>query len=125
MSLSPQYEDSAVFLNELKDISNKYSVSRNQNTLTCSAKRQPLRESESSVSGILDQNEFLRQNNENRDLNQYWYSKITIDTLCDAVRESASISGGNRVAFLSTPSLFFSLSREERENCALFDVSIR
>ncbi|KAL7482434.1 hypothetical protein ACHAW6_008109 [Cyclotella cf. meneghiniana] len=121
MSLSPHHEDSAVFLNELKDISTTYSASRNQNTRTCNAKRQTSRESESSVSGILLKNEFLRQNHEKRDLNQYWYSKMTIDTLCDAVRESALISGGNRVAFLSTPSLFFSLSREERESCALFD----
>lgn len=124
MPLSPQHEDSVVSLNESKDISTTYSASRNQNRLTCNAKRQTLRESESSVSGILLKNEFLRQNHENRDLNQYWYSKMTIDILCDAVRESALISGGNRVAFLSTPSLFFSLSREERESCALFDVSL-
>lgn len=68
-------------------------------------------------------NEFLNQTGENADLNQYWYSKQTIDVLCNAIREGSSSCDGIRVAFLSTPSLFFSLSEEEREHCELFDVS--
>jgi len=71
--------------------------------------------------GCEDDNNFLRQTGENRDLNQYWYSKNTIEILCNAITEGLSISNGSRVAFLSTPSLFFSLSSKERENCALFD----
>lgn len=60
---------------------------------------------------------------ENADLNQYWYSEKTCETLCAAVRESMSLKGGAsaRVAFLSTPSLFFSLSEEERKQCTLFE----
>jgi len=66
-------------------------------------------------------NEFLCQTSENPEHNQYWYSKNSINTLCNAIREGLSLHDGNRVAFLSTPSLYFSLSPEEREECALFD----
>ncbi len=60
---------------------------------------------------------------ENGDLNQYWYSEKTCEALCTAVKESISLKGGEsaRVAFLSTPSLFFSLDEEVRKQCTLFD----
>eukprot|EP00758_Cryptobia_borreli_P007834 Tbor_TRINITY_DN5333_c0_g7::TRINITY_DN5333_c0_g7_i1::g.4763::m.4763 len=45
--------------------------------------------------------------NEDRLLNQYWYSAATIDTLCREIELR-----GRKVAFLSTPSLFFSLKNE-------------
>ena len=60
---------------------------------------------------------------ENPNLNQYWFSEDTRETLCNAVRESISLKGGSttRVAFLSTPSLYFTLSDEERKQCTLLD----
>ena len=140
----------AAILQELKEISNRHSPynkslaprvssssSASTNTLNC------MGEKENSLNNMGDENKFnddnqdcndntfLSQTNEKRDLNQYWYSKHTIDTLCNAVREGLSLSssssskGSNaRVAFLSTPSLFFSLSSKERQQCTLFDVSL-
>lgn len=66
---------------------------------------------------------FHSINAEKGDLNQYWYSEKTCKVLCDAVQESISLKGGEsaRVAFLSTPSLFFSLDEEVRKQCTLFD----
>lgn len=62
-------------------------------------------------------------NEENPNLNQYWFSEDTRETLCNAIRESILTKGGStaRVAFLSTPSLYFTLSDEERKQCTLFD----
>ena len=64
------------------------------------------------------------------DLNQYWYSASTIDTLTSAVRARVfqdrplqdRPDGCTRdVAFLSTPSLYFSLTPAERQGCCLLD----
>ena len=138
----------AAILKELREISNKhspYNGSTSNTTTSKAAAEEPnkrprlaalsssdaLSEKENSsenADGINNNegttcNEFLCQTGENRNLNQYWYSKKTIEVLCSAIREALSISKGSRVAFLSTPSLFFSLSSKERERCALFDVS--
>src|SRR5688572_2091064 len=52
-------------------------------------------------------------------MNQYWYSAATIDTMVAEIEKVAK-----RVAFLSTPSIYFSLKNEElRRNSKLFDVS--
>lgn len=66
---------------------------------------------------------FLRRTRENPALNQYWYSARTVLALCGAVREVLARSDERRAAFLSTPSLYFSLTPRERARCALFDVS--
>ena len=141
----------AAILKELREISNKHSPYTGSNSNTTASKeaaeepnKRPrlaalspsaaLSEKENSsenVDGTTNNNnnggtasnEFLHRTGENRNLNQYWYSKNTIEVLCSAIREALSISKGSRVAFLSTPSLFFSLSSKEREHCALFDVS--
>lgn len=70
------------------------------------------------------QSNFHNNTSENVDLNQYWYTSMTCEVLCAAVKESILLKGGAnaRVAFLSTPSLFFSLDEEDRKQCALFDV---
>lgn len=70
---------------------------------------------------MANSNNFHNEVVEKHDLNQYWYSKTTCETLCNAVRGSISLKGRARVAFLSTPSLFFSLSEDERKQCMLFD----
>ena len=57
------------------------------------------------------------------DLNQYWYSEHTIATLVQAVREQQQQARGTRLktAFVSTPSLFFSLNASERHDCRVLD----
>ncbi|KAL3137528.1 hypothetical protein ABBQ38_004813 [Trebouxia sp. C0009 RCD-2024] len=64
-------------------------------------------------------NRFLARHIEKADLNQYWYSPATIDVL---VEELLTIS--KRAAFLSTPSLYFSLPKASdlRKRSALFDL---
>lgn len=96
---------------------------------------------------------FVEQYAENAEMNQYWYSPATIQTLCDAMVEMASHhhhsrSGSNtsssscssgsigsgsdssspitdlfKIAFLSTPSLYFALPINIRQHCNVFDVS--
>ena len=139
-----QHGKDAAILQELRDISNRHSpyhnnscnnnhlsgngsstTSEKENSVECCA--QVVNNKTSSLDTTVyhnDNNTFLTHTTENRDLNQYWYSKETIDTLCNAIREGLSlVDGGSRVAFLSTPSLFFSLSPKERQRCVLFDVS--
>mmetsp|Transcript_15339 Transcript_15339/g.28892 ORF Transcript_15339/g.28892 Transcript_15339/m.28892 type:complete len:176 (-) Transcript_15339:886-1413(-) len=69
---------------------------------------------------------FLVQHPEKSNFNQYWYSTTTIETLSRAILEvlrKGNCHQGTSVAFLSTPSLYFALSPQERINCKLFDVS--
>lgn len=61
---------------------------------------------------------FISENVENGDYNQYWYSKYTIDKM---VEEINHLNG--RVAFLSTPSLYFTVNEIVREKSFVFDVS--
>ncbi|GMH46058.1 hypothetical protein BSKO_14022 [Bryopsis sp. KO-2023] len=63
-------------------------------------------------------NQFLKRHAENGDLNQYWYSQHTIETLIKEI-ESVAIN----VAFLSTPSVYFSLAKASQlqANSRLFD----
>eukprot|EP00397_Hematodinium_sp_SG-2012_P030783 GEMP01032627.1.p1 GENE.GEMP01032627.1~~GEMP01032627.1.p1 ORF type:complete len:182 (+),score=24.90 GEMP01032627.1:62-547(+) len=63
-------------------------------------------------------NRFLDRNAENADLNQYWYSAKTIDVL---VQEIEALKAW-RTAFLSTPSIFFSLSEDFRQRSHFFDI---
>jgi len=68
-------------------------------------------------------NLFLESNPEDSNLNQYWYSSATIQVLSEAISEIMASTGGTRVAFLSTPSLYFALPAMDRKNCKVFDVS--
>ena len=131
----------AAILQELREISNRHSPYNNNNSNNASSNKRPrlgaAASSEKDSVKSQNSNTFLTSTDENGNLNQYWYSKNTIDTLCNAIREGLSIGGDSesssrsgsnssrRVAFLSTPSLFFSLSSQEREHCALFDVSFK
>jgi hypothetical protein len=63
--------------------------------------------------------QFLLNNPENADYNQYWYSKNTIKTITEEL-----INLGGRIAFISTASLFFSLPDENRLEAVLLDVCI-
>lgn len=51
-----------------------------------------------------------------RELNQYWYSENTIKTLCEEIKLH-----GHKVAFISTPSLYFAFPESERKNFKLFE----
>ncbi|KRW99557.1 hypothetical protein PPERSA_01203 [Pseudocohnilembus persalinus] len=63
-------------------------------------------------------NKFLVKYKENGDFNQYWYSQITIEFLRDQVQKHGKV-----VAFLSTPSIFFSLNDDEiKKNSYLFEI---
>eukprot|EP00455_Lapot_gusevi_P032951 TRINITY_DN3597_c0_g1_i4.p1 TRINITY_DN3597_c0_g1~~TRINITY_DN3597_c0_g1_i4.p1 ORF type:complete len:186 (-),score=16.88 TRINITY_DN3597_c0_g1_i4:7-564(-) len=63
-------------------------------------------------------NQFLLRNREKEEFNQYWYSAKTIDVLVSEVEENAT-----RAAFLSTPSVFFSLKNQViKSQSTLFDI---
>ena len=64
---------------------------------------------------------FLSAHEEKLKLNQFWYSAPTIACMVAEIEQHAT-----RCAFLSTPSLFFSLSNAElQSDSTLFDVSRR
>ena len=54
---------------------------------------------------------------ENEDFNQYWYSPKTIEAMVAGVAE---VNG--KTAFLSTPSLYFSVSPTIKANSHVFEV---
>ena len=63
-------------------------------------------------------NPFLARYKENADLNQYWYSKPTIQFMVEQCQ-----ANGKRIAFLSTPSIYFSLKDKDiKENSVCFDL---
>ena len=67
-------------------------------------------EGEPSAAGAAVGEAFLRSAPEVVDMNQYWYSPTTISTIVSEV-EAVAAAGGQplTVAFLSTPSVYFSL----------------
>ena len=62
---------------------------------------------------------FLNGNAEDGDFNQYWYSARTIEVIVDEISE---LNG--KVCFLSTPSLYFSLPENIKNNSFVFDVRL-
>ena len=78
---------------------------------------------------VSQMNRFLARYQENADMNQYWYSKATIEFMA---REVEGQCGGSpagdpdakRCAFLSTPSIYFSLKdKAVKANSKCLDVS--
>lgn len=74
-------------------------------------------------------NHFLKVTKEQSIFNQYWYSENTIRVFMEAIEEISANCKSNdpkqqpvRIAFLSTPSLYFALPMEQREHCKLFEV---
>jgi EEF1A lysine methyltransferase 1 len=60
---------------------------------------------------------FVDSHKEVAEFNQYWYSPRTIATILDAVAEPlAGSATPPRCAFVSTPSLFFSLDADSRRS---------
>jgi len=72
---------------------------------------------------------FLTRNPENADLNQYWYSAKTIDVLVSEIEElcqPVSDQKRRQVAFVSTPSLWFSLRDKELKDVSkFFDIDLK
>ena len=69
---------------------------------------------------MIKMNPFLARHKEKSELNQYWYSKPTIEFMA-----SQCEANGKRIAFLSTPSIYFSLKNKEiKDNSVCMDVSI-
>jgi len=108
-------------LEELKAISNRHTAERyssgDSKATLCSSKVS------SSATTANNSTTFLEQAVEDQKLNQYWYSQHTIDTLRDAIQEGVTSldKDAPRVAFLSTPSLYFAFDEAERRNFHLFD----
>ena len=64
---------------------------------------------------------FLKEEREDGDFNQYWYTRHTIAVLADEVEQA-----GGRCAFLATPSVYFSLGSETSLAAgAVFDLDPR
>ena len=77
-------------------------------------------------------NRFLARYQEKSDMNQYWYSKPTIEFMAAQVEEQCGGSGeagdpdAKHTAFLSTPSIYFSLKdRAVKANSKCLDVSLK
>mmetsp|Transcript_9651 Transcript_9651/g.9716 ORF Transcript_9651/g.9716 Transcript_9651/m.9716 type:complete len:220 (-) Transcript_9651:47-706(-) len=64
--------------------------------------------------------EFLNQNKEDANHNQYWYSEPTIQKIVEVLEAC-----GGSIAFLSTPSLYFSISESLRKNAKVFDYDMK
>ena len=65
-------------------------------------------------------NAFLVKHKEDGDFNQYWYSLNTIEFIANECETQ-----GTKIAFLSTPSIYFSLKNKEVKAASyVFDVSI-
>jgi len=63
-----------------------------------------------------EKNRFLKLTGEDQSMNQYWFSEKTIEFIVKQVEKH-----GKKIAFVSTPSTFFSVSKEFQDNCYLFD----
>ena len=76
---------------------------------------------------MLSPQQFWDANPENGDHNQYWYSNTTINCIIEDQIEQLMLpdapAAGRIAAFLSTPSLYFTLPEELRNHCYVFDVS--
>lgn len=67
-------------------------------------------------------NSFLIRNKENADFNQYWFSLKTIQFINDQI----SSQKPKKIAFLSTPSIYFSLENEDlKANSKVFEVNLK
>ena len=63
-------------------------------------------------------NKFLKRTPENADFNQYWFSEKTIKFILSQINSH----GKERIGLVSTPSIFFSLSKECQDKSYLFDI---
>jgi hypothetical protein len=66
-------------------------------------------------------NKFLKLTSEKEDINQYWFSETTIEFLINQIKKSKA----DKIAFVSTPSIFFSSEEDIKEKGYVFDYDER
>eukprot|EP00919_Chromeraceae_sp_WS-2016_P031212 GHVR01073762.1.p1 GENE.GHVR01073762.1~~GHVR01073762.1.p1 ORF type:complete len:205 (+),score=35.27 GHVR01073762.1:123-737(+) len=66
--------------------------------------------------------DFVKQTPEKFDLNQYWYSTHTLSTIVDEITNLYNEENKIRIAFLSTPSVYYSCPKYIQFNSKLFDI---
>jgi hypothetical protein len=69
-------------------------------------------------------NKFLKLFGEKEDINQYWFSEKTIDFIVNQITKHAE-DENSKIAFVSTPSIFFSLDDSFKHKSKLFDYDDR
>ncbi|GMH49653.1 hypothetical protein TL16_g00575 [Triparma laevis f. inornata] len=114
-------EEEAAMLAELKAISTKASDSRFDGFAQKVVKTVAVTDENTTTNG-LNTVDFLQGNPEDPALNQYWYSQASVDALTLECERLIKSRGQNyKVAFLSTPSIYFALSDESRGQCWVMD----
>ncbi|CAM6128232.1 unnamed protein product [Calypogeia fissa] len=68
-----------------------------------------------AVEGIVTHNAFVAMTKEKWEFNQYWYSAHTVNVITKEIQANAT-----KVAFLSTPSVYFSLEDQQLQQCSFF-----
>lgn len=68
-------------------------------------------------------NKFLKLFTEKEDINQYWFSESTIEFIVKQIFNNSK--EGMKIAFVSTPSIFFSCDANVQEQSILFDFDER
>ena len=68
-------------------------------------------------------NKFLKLYSEKEDINQYWFSESTIEFIINQIKTHTD--SYSKIAFVSTPSIFFSLEPSLRDQSYLFDYDER
>lgn len=118
-------ENEQQLLAELREISNRSKASSRfeQSTCTTHSSFSKQKVDDSQAEGGSN---FFQSNPEKGQFNQYWYSNHTIKILLEAIQEILPEKGGRkrRVAFLSTPSLYFAMSESDRSSSYVFEVSV-
>lgn len=112
--------DTGILLKELLEISNRSATSRFSKKPFYNSNTAQLESNDGE--GTSDEAQlFLEGTPEDSALNQYWYSKSSMKVLCEAIAEALTTYGKQKVAFLSTPSLYFAMPIDIRHKCCLFE----
>mmetsp|Transcript_27346 Transcript_27346/g.42464 ORF Transcript_27346/g.42464 Transcript_27346/m.42464 type:complete len:254 (-) Transcript_27346:43-804(-) len=73
-----------------------------------------------------DANEFLEANPEKHELEQRWYSRESISLYISVIMDALwTLPADARIAFICTPSLYFTIPERTRSRCFLFDIDER
>jgi EEF1A lysine methyltransferase 1 len=68
-------------------------------------------------------NKFLKLFSEKEDINQYWFSESTIEFIVNQIMRHTDEN--SKIAFVSTPSIFFSCDDSIKQRSKLFDYDDR
>ncbi|CAD7976418.1 unnamed protein product, partial [Amoebophrya sp. A120] len=78
--------------------------------------------SASTSSSTKKDEDFIKSTKERADLNQYWFSRNTIDVFVKIISCHVEKVEKPKVALVSCPSLYFSLEPEVRKSCIVLDI---